>query len=227
MAQIIEIQDGGILSYDDAFYCTAEADALFARLRDEAPWRQESSRFGPFPRLTAWYADAGLVYRYSGVTHQAIAWTETLAHIRGDVERAANAPFNSVLLNYYRDGSDSIGYHADDEAELGQNPVIASISLGGIRQFVLKHKNSGEKLKFDLAHGSLLVMAGTCQHHWVHALPKTKNAVAPRINLTFRRIIDSGGPGLADVKEREDPVDAVKKENRSGRHPGDGQGVRY
>jgi alkylated DNA repair dioxygenase AlkB len=188
MAQRMDIGDGGTLDYDEGFYVRTEADALFERLRIETAWRQERSRLGPFPRLTAWYADAGLFYRYSGVTHQAIEWTETLAKIRHDVEQAAQTPFNSVLLNYYRDGQDSIGYHADDEPELGINPVIASISLGGVRQFVLKHKKSGAKVKFDLGHGSLLVMGGTCQHHWMHTVPKTKAAVDERINLTFRHI---------------------------------------
>jgi alkylated DNA repair dioxygenase AlkB len=141
--------------------------------------------------LTAWYADTGLTYTYSGVTHAAIPWTPALAEVRRRVEEASGAPFNSVLLNYYRDGADSMGYHADDEEELGVNPVIASISLGAVRQFFLKHPKSGEKLKYDLAHGSLLVMGGTCQHHWVHAVPKAKTALGERINLTFRKILTS------------------------------------
>ena len=188
MRQHIEILDGGTLNYDEAFYSREVADALFDRICAETPWQQEQSRFGPFPRLTAWYADIGLTYSYSGVTHQALAWTDALAQIRRDVEEFANTPFNSVLLNFYRDGQDSIGYHADDETELGENPVIASVSFGAVRQFVLKHKKTGEKLKYDLAHGSLLVMGGTCQHHWMHMLPKTKVAVGERINLTFRNV---------------------------------------
>ena len=144
--------------------------------------------------MTAWYADAGLTYSYSGVTHHAVAWTATLADIRRRVEQAAQTPFNSLLLNYYRDGNDSIGYHTDAEPELGVNPAIASISLGAVRQFVLKHIKTRDKLSLDLAHGSLLVMGGTCQHHWVHGVPKTKPAVGPRINLTFRNIV-SGKPG--------------------------------
>ncbi len=193
MLQRFDILDGGTLRYDDAFYAKEDADALFATIQSETPWRQERSRFGPFPRLTAWYADAGLTYTYSGVTHEAIAWTRTLAQIRRDVEEAAKAPFNSLLLNYYRDGQDSIGYHADDEPKLGINPIIASISLGAVRQFVLKHKKSGEKRKFDLANGSLLIMGGTCQHHWIHCVPKTKETVGERINLTFRNIFESPG----------------------------------
>ena len=188
MRQHIDILDGGTLDYDETFYAQREADALFEQIRAETPWQQERSHFGPFPRLTAWYADAGLTYSYTGVTHQALVWTDALAQIRRDVEAFAQSPFNSVLLNFYRDGQDSIGYHADDEAELGKNPLIASISLGAVRQFVLKHKKTAEKLKYNLAHGSLLVMGGTCQHHWIHTLPKTK-AAGPRINLTFRHII--------------------------------------
>ena len=187
----IDILDGGTIFYHAAFYAKEKADALCERIRAETPWAQERSRMGPFPRLTAWYADTGLTYSYSGVTHQAIAWTPTLLEIRREVEAVAQAPFNSLLLNFYRDGQDSIGYHTNAEPELGVNPVIASISLGAVRQFVLKHIRTGAKLKYDLAPGSLLVMGGTCQHHWVHGVPKTKAAVGPRINLTFRNIVPS------------------------------------
>lgn len=189
MFKHIHIRDGGTLDYDEAFFAKEEADDLFGRLRTETLWVQEKSRFGPFPRLTAWHADAGLTYGYSGVTHQAMAWTPTLAEIRRRVESESKASFNSALLNYYRDGCDSIGYHSDAEPELGTNPIIASVSLGSTRQFVLKHAKSREKLTFDLAHGSLLVMGGSCQHHWIHSVPKTKTAVGPRINLTFRNIL--------------------------------------
>jgi alkylated DNA repair dioxygenase AlkB len=189
MPQRIDIRDGGTLEYLEAFYAQAEADALFEKLRADTPWQQERSRMGPFPRLTAWYADAGLTYSYSGVTHEALPWTDALAEVRRGVEEAALTPFNSVLLNFYRDGHDSIGFHTDAEPELGVNPAIASISLGSMRQFVLKHIKNGEKLKYDLAHGGLLLMGGTCQHHWVHGVPKTKASVGPRINLTFRNIV--------------------------------------
>ena len=189
MREHIDIRDGGTLDYDPAFYAKSEADALFEKLKSETPWKQERGRFGPFPRLTAWYADAGMTYSYSGVTHHGITWTETLAQIRQDIEKATGASFNSLLLNYYRDGNDSMGYHADDERELGVNPIIASLSFGGVRMFHLKHIKTREKLTFDLAHGSLLVMGGTSQHHWIHAVPKTKSQVGERINLTFRRII--------------------------------------
>ncbi|MSQ94265.1 MAG: alpha-ketoglutarate-dependent dioxygenase AlkB [Gemmataceae bacterium] len=189
MRQHTEILDDGTLDYDETFFSQIEADSLFEELRTATPWQQERSRLGPFPRLTAWYADAELTYSYSGVTHEALPWTPHLLEVRRRAETAAATPFNSVLLNFYRDGQDSIGYHSDAEPELGANPVIASISLGSVRQFVLKHVKTGEKLKFDLASGSLMVMGGSCQHHWVHCVPKTKAAVGPRINLTFRNIV--------------------------------------
>lgn len=188
MIQHIELRDGGTLEYAPDFYAKEAADRFLATLRHEIPWRQESGRFGPFPRLTAWCADAGLTYSYSGVTHAPLAWTGTLLAIRHEVEQAAGTTFNSLLLNFYRDGQDSMGYHADDEAELGVNPVIASVSFGAERRFLLKHRRTRETMRFDLAHGSLLVMGGTCQHHWLHAVPKTKTVPGERINLTFRTI---------------------------------------
>jgi alkylated DNA repair dioxygenase AlkB len=189
MQQPIDLRDGGTLVYEPLFYSQAEADVLYATLRVETPWKQEQSRFGPFPRLTAWYAEAGFTYSYSGVTHRALEWTPALAAVRRRVVETTRTPFNSLLLNFYRDGQDSIGFHADNEPELGVDPVIASISLGGVRQFVMKHIGTKEKLIFELAHGSLLLMGGTCQHHWLHGVPKTKAEVDPRINLTFRNII--------------------------------------
>lgn len=186
MLERTEIRDGGILLYDSAFYSRTEADALFGWLRSHVAWRQEKSRGRPFPRLTAFVADAGMEYRYSGVTHRGEGWPRELLAVKLRVEQAAAAEFNSLLLNLYRDGRDSIGFHADDEKELGRNPVVASLSLGAVRKFVLKHVQSKETLALQLAHGSLLVMAGTCQHHWHHGVPKTTEAVGERINLTFR-----------------------------------------
>jgi alkylated DNA repair dioxygenase AlkB len=189
MAERIEVADGGVLIFDPGFLGPDEAQKLLERLVAEVPWRQEKTAWGHFfPRLTAWYADGGLTYSYSGVTHQALPWTEALAEVRARVEQAAGAPVNSLLLNYYRDGSDSIGFHADDEPELGINPIVPSVSLGATRTFVLRPNAGGERLKFELTHGSLLVMAGTLQHHWKHALPRARGVVGPRINLTFRQI---------------------------------------
>jgi alkylated DNA repair dioxygenase AlkB len=194
MRERIEMADGGVVTFDPDFLPRAEADRLFKVLKAEVRWRQEKTRFGhALPRLTAWYADPGLTYSYSGVTHQALEWTAPLDDIRRKVEAAAGAPFNSLLLNYYRGGGDSIGWHADDEPELGRNPVVPSVSLGATRTFVLRHNATGERHTFELTHGSLLLMAGTLQHHYKHAVPRSRNAVGPRINLTFRRILPCGG----------------------------------
>jgi alkylated DNA repair dioxygenase AlkB len=189
MAPWTELHDGGLLRYEEGFFDRHEADRLFETLRLTVSWRQEVSRGKPFPRLTAWYADPGFTYSYSGVTHQPEPWTPELQEIRRRVEAASGADFNSLLLNYYRTGQDSIGFHADDEPELGRNPVIASVSFGAVRDFILKHKKTRQKLTLPLAHGSLLIMAGTCQHFWIHSLPKRAGDIDQRINLTFRRII--------------------------------------
>lgn len=184
------VEDGGILTYIPGFFPHHEADDLFAKLDRTIAWKQEYGRFGrPFPRLTALYGDPGVAYAYSGVTYRCTPWAEELAAIRKRVEKAADAPLNSVLLNLYRGETDSMGFHSDDEPELGDNPVVPSISLGAERRFVLRHKKSRRKLEYVLEHGSLLIMSGTLQHFWEHALPKTKERCKKRINLTFRRII--------------------------------------
>jgi alkylated DNA repair dioxygenase AlkB len=123
------------------------------------------------------------------VTHHGSGWTPELEAVKRRVEEAAGAEFNSLLLNLYRDGRDSIGFHADAEPELGTNPVVGSISLGAVREFVMRHKATREKRSLRLAHGSLLVMGGTCQHHWLHGVPKTEDEIGERINLTFRKIL--------------------------------------
>ena len=196
--QTIELTDGGILLYFPHFFSKDEADTLFVTLQKDIAWKQEQGRFGrSFPRLTALYADEGVVYTYSGVTHPALPWPHYLLGIRQRIEEAAGAPFNSLLLNYYRHGNYSIGYHSDDEKELGSNPIVPSLSLGATRQFVLRHTRTKERLAIDLTHGSLLIMAGTTQHHWMHAVPKTKKPVGERINLTFRNI-HSAREGTSD-----------------------------
>lgn len=187
--QRFDIADGGVLLLDSCFLPPDEAHLLLDTLRTKTPWKQEIGSFGrPFPRLTAYYADEGVTYRYSGVAHEAQVWPDYLLELRRRIEDAAQSRFNSLLLNYYRDGNDSIGYHADDEPELGINPIIASLSLGTARTFHLRHLHSRERQSFQLPHGSLLVMAGTTQHHWQHALPKTATQVGERINLTLREI---------------------------------------
>jgi len=174
------------------FYRQPEADLLFAQLQAHLAWQEESifiyGRWVKVPRLMCWYGDPDASYRYSGVNHQPRPWTPVLQAVREKVEQQCQCDFNSVLANLYRDGKDSMGCHADDEKELGLNPVIASLSLGDERLFKLHHKKRKETVDISLGHGDLLVMAGTLQHHWMHAVPKTKKLKAPRINLTFRKI---------------------------------------
>lgn len=183
----------GELYYLPQFYPTSKANAYFDRLYQSLAWQQEQlfiyGRWVKVPRLMAWYGDAAANYRYSGVEHRPLPWTDDLQTIKTDIESACDRSFNSVLANLYRDGLDSMGCHADDEKELGVNPVIASLSLGETRLLRFKHPKSGRKLEFDLANGDLLIMAGNLQHHWRHELPKTRKNKQARINLTFRHII--------------------------------------
>jgi alkylated DNA repair dioxygenase AlkB len=166
---------------------------LFDALRRDVQWRQEEILiFGErrrVPRLVAWHGDPGASYVYSGTDHQPEAWTPALERVRERASALTGATFNAVLLNLYRDGRDGMGWHADDEPELGRNPVIASVSLGAARRFCLRHRRRKElKVDFVLPHGSLLCMGGATQHHWVHALPKTRLPVGERINLTLRDV---------------------------------------
>ena len=174
-----------------------QADRWLDALRADIDWQEEQlTLFGrqvQAPRLIAWHGDAGRSYRYSGVTHHPSPWTPLLAEIRDSVQQLAGHAFNSVLLNYYRHGQDSMGWHADDEAELGPNPVIASLSLGQDRRMRFRRRRQhSDTRELLLTHGSLLVMSGQTQSHWHHAIPKTRRAPGPRINLTFRHI--TSGP---------------------------------
>jgi alkylated DNA repair dioxygenase AlkB len=186
-----------LLPYDGQAFlieraCTpAEADRLLGDLLRITPWRREVAtvmgRRVPIPRLTAWHGEAG--YVYSGIRMEPAPWSEPLLELKAVAERLAGRPFNSVLLNLYRDGRDSVSWHADNERGLGCEPVIASISLGAARRFHLRHRCRNERLGIDLPHGSCLLMAGATQHHWLHQLPKTARPVGPRINLTFRLML--------------------------------------
>ena len=156
-------------------------------------WRQDSitihGRSLPQPRLTAWYGDPGKSYRYSGITMHPVPWTPTLLALKAKVDAAAGVVFNSVLLNLYRDGNDNMGWHSDDEPELGLNPTIGSLSLGRTQRFLLRHRFQKElKHQLELTSGSLLIMQGTTQQYWQHQVPKTRRPVLPRMNLTFRVI---------------------------------------
>jgi alkylated DNA repair dioxygenase AlkB len=163
-------------------------------LIEQIPWRAETiNLFGKEyqqPRLAAWFGDPDARYTYSGLSLNPLPWTDLLSRLRARVEALAGAPFNSVLLNYYRDQRDSMGMHSDDEPELGSNPIIASVSLGEQRTFVMKHKFRKElkPVHLPLDHGSLLLMKGATQHHWKHGVNKVTHPCGPRVNLTFRRI---------------------------------------
>ncbi|WP_206079448.1 alpha-ketoglutarate-dependent dioxygenase AlkB [Polyangium spumosum] len=187
----VELQHGGFLLFHDPFLSPDEASAAFAALLVEVPLRQETIRlFGKSilqPRLSAWHGDPGASYTYSGLSLLPHPWTPALSVLRARVEEAAACTFNSVLVNHYRGGDDSMGKHSDDEPELGQDPVIASLSLGARRRFVLEPKKGGEKVTLELGEGNLLIMAGTTQHHYRHGVPKQAGRGA-RMNLTFRRI---------------------------------------
>jgi alkylated DNA repair dioxygenase AlkB len=182
------------LSFAEHFYATAIADNLFTQLLNETEWRQENIRVWAKlhlqPRLTAWHGEPDTDYSYSGIKLTAKPWTNTLLKIKNDISLVTGRQFNSVLLNLYRNQNDSMGWHSDDEPTLGRDPVIASLSLGATRTFKLKHKTKPEQktLSIDLAHGSLLVMAGSTQHHWQHSIAKQSRTIGPRINLTFRQI---------------------------------------
>lgn len=176
------------------FLMKEDADQYFRALAEGIEWKHEKIRiFGKEmlqPRLTAWYGDEGKVYTYAGLTLRPKYWNGELILLKEKVDRFCETTFNSVLLNYYRDGRDSVGWHSDAEPELGPQPLIASVSLGGARTFQFRHKqNKHLKIKLVLHHGSLLLMKGATQHHWQHQIPKTQKPVPPRINLTFRTII--------------------------------------
>ena len=183
----------GELYLVEGFYQTDDALQLFADLLKRLAWQEENifvyGRWVKVPRLMCWYGDEGASYQYSGVNHQPLPWTDSLLSAKHKIEAEYNGSFNSVMANLYRNGSDSMGCHADDEEELGNNPLIASLSLGEQRLLKFRHQKSKEILDVILNHGDLLLMAGDIQHHWKHELPKTKKQKAERINLTFRKII--------------------------------------
>jgi alkylated DNA repair dioxygenase AlkB len=194
------IAEGGVLSFKEKFLEEVEADQLFSFLKTNINWDQlfytnkNKTKKTYQPRLTAWFADdSSMIYSYSGVTQKVNPWIPELVLLKNRIEILTGATYNSVLLNYYRDGNDSVGLHADDERELGVNANIASVSLGATRLFILSQYRSSDgsllsnKKEFDLTNGSLLVMSGTTQHYWKHSIPKSNEIVGPRINLTYRK----------------------------------------
>lgn len=198
--EVLPLPDGDLMLFRQP-ELGAVPGSLFTRLKDSLAWRQEPiTLFGKTmlqPRLLAWYGDPQAVYRYSGQRHDPLPWTAELMALCARVEELTGARFNSVLANLYRDHRDSMGLHADDEPELGERPVIASLSLGEERVFRLRHRQRKDlkPVRVPLTDGSLLVMAGDTQRHWKHEVPKQTRPCGPRINLTFRWVGPRYTPG--------------------------------
>lgn len=183
------------VSFLHGFYRPPLTARYMQALLQEIAWRQETIRMWDKqylqPRLSAWHGDAGTRYTYSGTTFEPQPWSATLLRIRHDIKTLSGHRFNSVLCNLYRDEQDSVSWHSDNEAEFGERPVIASLSLGETRVFKFRHKKRKEqkKIALELTDGSLLIMAGTTQACWQHAVEKERRPCGPRINLTFRNIV--------------------------------------
>lgn len=186
----LDLPDADVRLWPQALQRDA-ADALLAGLLQDVSWQTEDILiFGErrrVPRLVSWHGDPGTAYSYSGTAHEPLPWTPQLLQLRDQVQDLTGHVFNSVLLNLYRNGRDSMGWHADDEPELGRDPAIASVSLGATRRFKLRHRHLPEAaVTLDLAHGDVLLMAGETQHTYVHSVPKTARPMGERINLTWR-----------------------------------------
>ncbi|WP_333864735.1 alpha-ketoglutarate-dependent dioxygenase AlkB family protein [Chitinophaga sp.] len=176
------------------FFTAAESDRFLDALTQGIQWKQEPitimGRQVMQPRLTAWYGDVHKSYTYSGVTMRPLPWTDELLNIRARIEAVSGVAFTSALLNFYRDGNDSMGWHRDNEKSLGPQPVIGSVSFGAARYFHFKHaKDKDLRIKTVLTHGSFLLMRGSTQENWYHSVPKTTRVAEPRINITFRVIV--------------------------------------
>ncbi|WNC67604.1 alpha-ketoglutarate-dependent dioxygenase AlkB [Thalassotalea nanhaiensis] len=191
----IESYCEGDLLYWPGFYLQQQANEFYNTCVEQLEWRQEQIKmFGKLvtiPRLQAWYGDEYAEYKYSGLPLTPLPWNKTLLTIKEHCQQQLQTRFNSVLANYYRDNNDSMGWHSDNEKQLGFQPTIASVSFGQERKFCLKHKYSSEKINLTLQSGSLLVMQGDLQQNWQHALPKSAKPLQGRVNLTFRHIINN------------------------------------
>lgn len=189
--KIIHLTNGWIY-FDPDFLSQIEAEKYFKDLKSQLNWQSSSIKlFGKeylTPRLEAYYAEPNFDYSYSGKKLLRNNFNPTVLKLTSIIENGSNYLFNAVLANWYRNGLDSNGWHADNEKELGRNPLIASLSFGATRRFDLKHNLTGEKISFELNSGSLLIMGGEMQHFWKHQIPKQKKIVGDRINLTFRQI---------------------------------------
>ncbi len=184
-------RDGEVNYYGKVFQ-HKEAEFYFERLLETIAWKKDVAViFGKrieTKRKVAWYADQPFDYTYSNNTKRALLWTEELRNLKSSIENETGETFNSCLLNLYHDGSEGMAWHSDGEKDLKKNGAIASLSFGAERKFAFKHKATKETVSLELEHGSLLVMKGECQSHWLHRLPPTKKVFRPRINLTFRTI---------------------------------------
>ena len=183
------------IHYFPNFFSIEASDCLLKTLNQKINWRQNTiglyGKKSLVPRLEAWYGDTGKSYSYSGIQMDPTPWIDELLEIKLAIEKHAKKTFNSVLVNYYRNGRDKVAWHSDDEKELGKNPIIGSISFGAERKFKLRHKShkiNGLKAEINLKHGSLLLMKGETQHNWMHEIPRTSHQIGPRVNLTYRYI---------------------------------------
>ena len=196
-----DLGDACIREYPQLF-SPSRCAQLLSQLLEQIPWQQDHIRIAGklirVPRLQCWMGDRNSNYGYSGIRLEPLPWQGVIIEIRDQMQALSHTDFNSVLLNYYRNGQDSVAWHADDEPELGANPIIASISLGAERTFQLRHKRDKSRGRYRmlLRNGSVLIMGKTLQNNWLHQLPKEKDLQSPRINLTFRKICntDTAGP---------------------------------
>ena len=184
----------GTIKYIYPFYDTIKSEKLFKEILNETNWSQEQiNMFGkviPLPRLTACYGDPGAKYNYSKINNIPLSWTDTLLAIKKDIEKKLSVKVNSLLINYYRNNEDHVSWHADDEKELGKSPIIASLSLGAVRKFQVKHNTDPEVdiISINAESGSLMIMKDGVQNYWKHRIAKSKILSKERINLTFRQI---------------------------------------
>ncbi len=183
----------GEVNYYGKLIDTIHADYYLSKMLNDIAWKNDEAKiFGKHiitKRKVAWYGDAGYSYAYSGTTRHALLWTKELLELKAIVEQHTGTIYNSCLLNLYHNGDEGMAWHSDDEKSLGKDSTIASLTFGAERKFALKHRESKKGLSLMLEHGSLLVMKGTTQTHWLHSLPKSKRVTTPRINLTFRTMV--------------------------------------
>ncbi|HZA65200.1 MAG TPA: alpha-ketoglutarate-dependent dioxygenase AlkB [Nitrososphaeraceae archaeon] len=189
----IILDNDGLVNYYGKILAYQEANQYLDLLMQNILWKNdEVILFGNHivtKRKTAWYGDSDYLYTYSNITKQALPWTKELSDLKQMVEEFAGVKFNSCLLNLYHNGNEAMGWHSDDEKSLGKDNTIASLSFGAERKFLFKHKQTKQIISLVLEHGSLLIMKNATQRNWLHSLPKSKNIVQPRINLTFRTIV--------------------------------------